>query len=697
MPNPYGPSLKDGTGIFDQEKRSDGEDEQDPNDNLMDDSPPKITAEIPEGLVPIIPMIRGLSQPCAMAHVDNAAAAAASIVAQKSTRVRIKYVNCGVRATKKFFITPDKLSAYDMIPELLFLDGVVTAVPRRNHSENYTLNWTSTAHLPPSVDRNHLRSHVFRGDKEATDMLKSARQAYDQYYPNQQGQIKKKQKRSANSTSFRKSPTIPDNQTPSISSIRITQQSITGCRMSPLMDASICHADTDYQFSQIIATSPDSPNVTVNLRNDPDDSESEDGDDFEAGDTYFPLDGSDDIADPTYDPAFMETDGDYSNLLSGITYNYEELTDQLKQPTNMYNGKGPCLKEGIGQRFRTAFGCVQVCGGMNLTFLKRLTANANQYARANLVNDKFGGYKWRNITLTEMVNFKGVILKMSVDDRNLGGYKSYFEQPMSVILGQDYSVDLTNYPAWAAKVFKLYRFKQIRGALHPEVGTSSIGDKCHQLRYALNCLNHASKSTFIAGRDMSFDEGGVASRSRMCPVRQYNKDKPDKFRVDFFVLANNAPGKYFICHADVYQGKNVENIDIPEEIRNLPTTQKAVVNAVIKADIGKDPDGIRCLYMDNRYTAAQLLILLREQYDILGCGTTRQNRIGWPKELMNMSKKAPRGTNKTLYDKTNNILVGQWKDNKVVCYTSTLSVSGLVPSTRRVGANKEEFEVEAAL
>ena len=50
---------------------------------------------------------------------------------------------------------------------------------------------------------------------------------------------------------------------------------------------------------------------------------------------------------------------------------------------------------------------------------------------------------------------------------------------------------------------------------------------------------------------MTFDEGGVASRSRMNPVRQYNKDKPNKFRVDFFVLANNSPGKYFIVHLDV--------------------------------------------------------------------------------------------------------------------------------------------------
>ena len=46
---------------------------------------------------------------------------------------------------------------------------------------------------------------------------------------------------------------------------------------------------------------------------------------------------------------------------------------------------------------------------------------------------------------------------------------------------------------------------------------------------------------------------------------------------------------YFIIHLDVYQGKNAENIGIPEEIWAMPTTQKAVVNAIIQAKL---EDGI---------------------------------------------------------------------------------------------------------
>ena len=110
----------------------------------------------------------------------------------------------------------------------------------------------------------------------------------------------------------------------------------------------------------------------------------------------------------------------------------------------------------------------------------------------------------------------------------------------------------------------------------------------------------------------------------MNPVRQYNKDKPNKFRVDFFVLANNNNGKFFIMHLDVYQGKNASNIGIPPEIRTMPTFQKAVVNSIIQSRIGNDPDGKRMLFMDNRYSSASLFILLREQYDILCAGTKRK-------------------------------------------------------------------------
>jgi hypothetical protein len=55
-------------------------------------------------------------------------------------------------------------------------------------------------------------------------------------------------------------------------------------------------------------------------------------------------------------------------------------------------------------------------------------------------------------------------------------------------------------------------------------------------------MNTAATNTKFIGANITFDEGGMGSRHRMNPVRQYNKDKPQKFRVDFFI----SPTSYII-------------------------------------------------------------------------------------------------------------------------------------------------------
>ncbi len=81
---------------------------------------------------------------------------------------------------------------------------------------------------------------------------------------------------------------------------------------------------------------------------------------------------------------------------------------------------------------------------------------------------------------------------------------------------------------------------------------------------------------------MSFDEGGFGCRSRLCPLRVYNQSKSDKFCVELFALTNASMNEHtnqltynnFMCHLDVYQGKNAAEIGVLEEAKGLPTTQK---------------------------------------------------------------------------------------------------------------------------
>jgi hypothetical protein len=174
----------------------------------------------------------------------------------------------------------------------------------------------------------------------------------------------------------------------------------------------------------------------------------------------------------------------------------------------------------------------------------------------------------------------------------------------------------------------LSRFKQIRAAFHPENSAYSAGgDKCYQLRSTLRQINVCASNVFNVGKNLTFDEGGIACRSRFCPVRQYNKDKPQKFRVDMFICADAST--YHIYNVDIYQGRNASNIDIDDTIATVPTTQKAVLNAMIQMGLEEDiSNGARSIALDNRYQCPELAHCLRERFYMYSYGTCRSNRKG---------------------------------------------------------------------
>ena len=98
------------------------------------------------------------------------------------------------------------------------------------------------------------------------------------------------------------------------------------------------------------------------------------------------------------------------------------------------------------------------------------------------------------------------------------------------------------------------------------------------------------QSKFILRHQLVFDEEGVTMRSMHYPVRQYNNDKIVKFRVELFILVD--AWVYFICHLNIYQGKNKANIGIYCQLYHLSITQKCVANAIVKGELLNSPE--RC-------------------------------------------------------------------------------------------------------
>ena len=394
---------------------------------------------------------------------------------------------------------------------------------------------------------------------------------------------------------------------------------------------------------------------------------------------------TDDLVDNEKEMNFMSDEWKWDN--------WEEIGDDDKitgMPPfdDVYNGPHG-LRPGIVGRFKTVLQCVMHTTAMSVEFFDRLTAQSNKYARKDMLSRNstlFIGHKWDNIRVSEMIRFFGIMLRISLEPRKMGGYTTYFTDNSSMSIGHGYNVELQGYHAWAKEIMPLIRFKQIRSAFHPEAGDSQCNDKCHQLRYFIRMFNYMAKDVFYLGENVSFDEGGVAMRSRYCPVRQYNKDKPEKFRVDFFIMADAE--HHFIYHLDVYQGKNKANIDINQTLHKLPTTQKAVANAILKSRIANDVNGCRRIFMDNRYCAPQLLALMLTNYNIRGVGTCKANRIGFDSDKLQIPKTCDRGTLSRRVDKRIGMVITRWKDSRVLQTVSTIMKKGIGEVSRRRGASK---------
>ena len=137
---------------------------------------------------------------------------------------------------------------------------------------------------------------------------------------------------------------------------------------------------------------------------------------------------------------------------------------------------------------------------------------------------------------------------------------------------------------------------------------------------------------------------------------------------------------------DVYQGKNKVNIDINHLVKDLPTTQKAVTNAILKAGINNDVDGCHYIFMDNRYAAPQLLALMSKEWNIRAVGICQANRKGFPSAMLSLSNSSDRGSFMRLVDKILGMVATRWKDSRILQTVSTVMKSGIDEVARRVGS-----------
>ena len=599
----------------------------------------------------------------------------------KHTRKRRKYAQKRLLGNFNLFLNPEVGSLFS--DEEVLVQGQIVQVAMPRNGNQFRINWkkmSADADFPVPVG--HLRTII---DKTATTDLLIC-EAIDKF---------ESQKTGAGQASV----PLPALQETSLLPLSVQVPSPRrriGVHATPVstvlaQEAAASIRTSSSTISSLTTVSFRGRRATRNNLLQTVESDTEDGTDLDENDNA--QDGDDGHLSDIEEVDDSTEHGDLNDLLKAVVWNYDDLEsdDEFQDEAAPSFYDGPVGNKRVNNLFNDPFECLTIAG-LSYEFVARLAASSNDYAKKVLSiddrNKRVHGKPFANISTEEMYRFLGVMLQISLSPRDSGGYPAYFRKTNKTIL----DTEILDTIGFASKYMELWRFKQIRSAFHPEdKALASMGeaDKCYQLRHAINSFNTAASNLRHIPGHVSFDEGGVMCKSRFCPVRQYNKDKPDKFRVDFFIMA--CPSSFFIHHLDVYQGKNASNVGIKPEARCLPTTQKAVLNAVLFTRIGNDPDGSRLLAMDNRYNCPELGTLMRGRYGIYCAGTSRVNRKGWPKADMDLKMKA-NGTNRGLYkmlvDKTNKVQCIQWIDSRVVNVVTTLLNNEISHVLRQKGRNK---------
>ena len=96
---------------------------------------------------------------------------------------------------------------------------------------------------------------------------------------------------------------------------------------------------------------------------------------------------------------------------------------------------------------------------------------------------------------------------------------------------------------WARAILQRDRFKAIMALLHVvDPATELPGDKLRKVESFVDYFKTRCRELYQPRQNVAIDERTVKSRHRSC-IRQYIKDKPNKWGIKLWVLADSSNGK----------------------------------------------------------------------------------------------------------------------------------------------------------
>ena len=304
-----------------------------------------------------------------------------------------------------------------------------------------------------------------------------------------------------------------------------------------------------------------------------------------------------------------------------------------------------------------------------------IVTHTNTYALLKVGSKSYSGEyvnydgSWNKTTVEEIYKYIALLIYFSMV--RVGGDVAKYWSSKSMYHG-----------LWARKILSRGRYKAISAFLHVvDPSNESSGDKLRKVDELLESFKSRCKLLYQPTQKLAVDERMVKSKHES-GIRQSMKDKPTKWGVKLWVLADSANG--YTVDFNVYIGKEA--------------TKGISVNGlgydVVMQLMESFLDQGYHLYLDNFYTSPQLL------HDLFllatpATGTVKMNKKGFPACLLNANvwaKKHKRGD--VRWVRHSPVLALQWIDSKPVSILTTLhSANDQVSCKRRTKKNGKFEEI----
>ena len=303
--------------------------------------------------------------------------------------------------------------------------------------------------------------------------------------------------------------------------------------------------------------------------------------------------------------------------------------------------------------------------------MRKICEFTNVYADKMKDTKKYMHTNWKDLTIQELYTFFALLMYMSI-----------MQAPA---VEHYWSTKVLFHGLWARAFMSKFRFKQIQCFLKvSDINKEIKSDKLSKVRFMHEFVRRKCMKFWQPLENISVDERMVQNKGRYA-FRQFMKDKPTKWGMKIWVLADSSNG--YTYNYEVYTGRVVD-----QENKSQNGLAYDVVMGLCKSVFGQ---GYR-LFMDNYYTSIKLFLALLQK-KIVACGTILLNRKDIPVNFKNtkeFNKNSHRGSMRWI--RIGNLGLIQWKDNKIVTVLTSIhkNLSERFFCSRRVKIHNEFRKME---